>query len=122
MESYQQAKRTRSGKGASAMLNRNMRTGRHVKEATWFFIVVAICALFAASAVPAAELDSFDIPPQGDPSEYTGPFIGLEFADNALRTLPDANEGSLLLQGGVQGTVADIGVNNSVPAPGQSNG
>jgi FtsP/CotA-like multicopper oxidase with cupredoxin domain len=78
-----------------------------------------LCVVFAAQA---ARLDDFGPPPEGDPSAQTGPFIGLIYADNLLRTLPPANEGAFILQGGVQGTLDNVGVNNVVPPPGQSNG
>ncbi len=58
-------------------------------------------------------LDYFGPPPAPDPSAYTGPLIGEEFADDLLATLPDANEGAF--EGGATGTSADAGNNNTVP-------
>src|SRR5512146_481979 len=82
-----------------------------------FLFVVTLSILFSLSLAHGASLDYFGPPPAGDPSAYRDPII----SDN-VNLGPEANEGSLLLQGGVQGTVADVGVNNVVPAPGQSNG
>ena len=93
-------------------------SGYRFRKAGYILLGMALGGLLLVSPAPAAELDIFGPPPAGDPSEQKYPFIGLEFADNALRGVPPANEGSLLLQGGVQGTVADVGVNNVVQAPG----
>jgi len=59
------------------------------------------------------QLDFFGPPPPGDPSAFTGPFIGLEFADVFLATLPPANEGAF--EGGLTGTFEDPGENNVLP-------
>ena len=56
-------------------------------------------------------LDFFGPPPVGDPSAFTGPFIGLEFARDFLATLPPQNEGAF--EGGLTGTPVDAGVNNA---------
>ena len=58
----------------------------------------------------AAVLDSFGPPPAGDPSEHTGPLIGIQWAVDFLRNLDDANEGAF--EGGASGTAEDAGENN----------
>jgi len=55
----------------------------------------ALVVLFGASPAPAAMLDFFGPPPPGDPSVFTGPFIGLNFAKDFLATLPPTIEGAL---------------------------
>jgi len=95
--------------------------GRTRKVAS-FFLGLVFCGASIVIATQAAELDTFGPPPANDCSAQTGPFIGMIYADNLLQTAAPANEGALILEGGVQGDVPDIGVNNSVPAPGQSNG
>jgi FtsP/CotA-like multicopper oxidase with cupredoxin domain len=60
----------------------------------------------------AAVLDNFGPPPAGDPSEHTGPLIGIQWAVDFLAGLPPANEGAF--EGGATGTEADAGVNNSL--------
>ena len=98
---------------------------------------LALCGISIVVATQAAEMDYFGPPPDNDVSAQTGPYIGLTYADNALvaciNGVPNSppgctvglipgNEGSFLLQGGVQGDLHSVGINNSVPAPGQSNG
>src|SRR5690242_3160989 len=65
---------------------------------------------FAASPLSAATLDPFGQPPPGDPSAFTGPFIGLQFAKDLLATLPPAMEGSFE---GSSHTA--VGANNAIP-------
>jgi len=64
--------------------------------------------------IAPAAADFFGPPPPGDPSAYTGPFIG---DTQNLINLPPANEGAF--DGGLTGTEADAGADNSVrmPAP-----
>ncbi len=66
---------------------------------------------------PVQVTDFFGPPPAGDPSAFTGPLIGLQFAGDILATLLPANEGAFF--GGANGTPADAGANNSVPAGAQ---
>ncbi len=66
---------------------------------------------------PPGPLDVFGPPPAGDPSAFTGPLIGEQFAGAVLATLPPANEGSF--EGGPTGTSVDTSLNNSVPAAAQ---
>ena len=96
--------------------------GRRIREAMYLFLGLALCGVIIISPATAAVLDYFGPPPAGDPSAQTGPYVGMIYADNLLKTLPPANEGAIILQGGVQGTDNSVGVNNAVPAPGQSNG
>src|SRR6185369_16868802 len=72
-----------------------------------------VFALLGASPISAAVLDFFGPSPVGDPSAFTGPFIGLNFARDLLATLPPANEGAFV--GGQTGTFKDAGVNNVLP-------
>lgn len=67
---------------------------------------------------PAAVMDPFGPPPPGDPSVLTGPFIGLQFSDTLLSTLPEANAGSF--QGGPTGTKSDAALNGAVPLAAQT--
>src|SRR6185369_8478596 len=67
-----------------------------IKKFCYIFAGAALCVLIGASVSPAAVLDFFGPPPEGDPSAFTGPFIGLNFARDLLATLPPAFEGSLL--------------------------
>jgi manganese oxidase len=73
----------------------------------------ALVALLTAFPAGAANLDYFGPPPAGDPSALTGPYIGLQFADTLLSTLPETNLGSF--QGGATGTKADAALNGSIP-------
>src|SRR5690242_4320267 len=78
-----------------------------------FFFMVAISSwLLMASDVPAAVLDTFGPPPAGDPSAFTGPLIGENFAVD-FESLPPSNAGAFA--GGPTGTFRDAGVNNAVP-------
>ncbi|MBI5904171.1 MAG: multicopper oxidase domain-containing protein, partial [Deltaproteobacteria bacterium] len=101
-------------------MERHAAPGRRIRKTiyyfTYYFIGAALCGFLNVSIAPATELDDFGPPPEGDPSAQTGPFIGLQFADNALRGVPPANEGALILQDNVQGTVESVGV-NIVPPP-----
>ncbi len=58
----------------------------------------------------AAVLDDWGPPPAGDPSEHTGPLIGIQWAIDFLAGLDDANEGAF--EGGATGTAGDAGENN----------
>jgi FtsP/CotA-like multicopper oxidase with cupredoxin domain len=62
------------------------------------------------AGIAYGQLDFFGPPPAGDPSAFTGPFIGLEFADDFLSTLPPAFEGAF--EGA---THEDAGINNALP-------
>jgi len=84
-----------------------------IARAGWFMIGAALVVLQSASLSPAATLDVFGPPPAGDPSVLTGPFIGLNFAQGLLATLPPPNDGAFL--GGPTGTFTDAGVNNVLP-------
>ncbi|MGE5752815.1 MAG: hypothetical protein ACM319_04150, partial [Deltaproteobacteria bacterium] len=68
---------------------------RPATKVTSFLIVVTLCLLFGWSLAHGASLDYFGPPPAGDPSAYRDPII----SDN-VNLGPEANEGSLLLQGG----------------------
>ncbi|HXE98257.1 MAG TPA: multicopper oxidase domain-containing protein [Dongiaceae bacterium] len=82
------------------------------------FIGTALTGLVGVSFAPAAELDFFGLPPVGDPSVFTGPLIGLNFAQ-ALLALPPTNMGAFL--GGPTGTFEDAGLNNVLPKAVQTN-
>src|SRR6185369_5643352 len=84
-----------------------------IARAGWFMIGAALVVLQSASLAPAAVLDFFGPPPEGDPSALTGPFIGLNFAQGLLATLPEANGGAFV--GGPTGTFKDAGINNVLP-------
>ncbi|BCR04331.1 hypothetical protein DESUT3_14000 [Desulfuromonas versatilis] len=56
--------------------------------------------------------DFFGPPPADDPSAFTGPLIGEEFAEDALEELPVANAGAF--EGGATGTFEDAGEDNAV--------
>jgi len=74
-----------------------------------FFLGALICALLSTVQAPAATLDFFGPPPPGDPSAFTGPLIGRDFA-RELEKLAPANEGAL------EGSSEEaVGANNSVP-------
>src|SRR3990172_1928978 len=115
------------------MLKRGDILKRRFRQSGYFFLGLAVCGLSIVIATQAAELDSFGPPPDNDVSHQRGPFIGLLFADNALVPCIDntgvsppgctvglgpANEGAIILQGDVQGTHVNVGVNNVVPEPG----
>src|SRR6185369_5090382 len=101
------------------MLNKyNMLSGS-ITKASRFIIGTAFVVWQGATLAPAATLDFFGPPPAGDPSAFTGPFIGLNFAQALLATLPPPNEGSFL--GGPTGTAADAGINNVLPVALQTN-
>src|SRR6185369_407946 len=84
-----------------------------IARAGWFMIGAALAVLQGVSLAPAAPLDLFGPPPVGDPSAFTGPFIGLNFAQGFLATLPEANGGAFV--GGPTGTFVDAGINNVLP-------
>src|SRR5512142_538002 len=69
-------------------------------------------AIGACVTPPPGMLDCFAPPPAGDPSAFTGPFIGLQFARDLLATLPPANQGAFA--GGPSGTFRDAGINNVI--------
>ncbi|MEM5786110.1 MAG: hypothetical protein AAGU11_02255, partial [Syntrophobacteraceae bacterium] len=69
----------------------------------------ALVGCLISSQAFAAPLDEFGPPPEGDPSAFTGPVIGVTDFSN----LPAVNEGAF--DGGSTGTEADAGINNSVP-------
>ena len=77
-------------------------------------ITIATALLVAGFGVVAlaAVLDDFGPPPPGDPSEFTGPLIGVQWAIDFLATLDDANLGAF--DGGATGTAEDAGANNSL--------
>ena len=100
------------------MLKRDETLGRRVRKPAGFLLGMALCGFIYLSPAPAAVLDFFGPPPPGDPSEQTGPYIGLQYADNALKPCIDnvannppgctvgllpTNEGALILQGDVPG-------------------
>jgi len=63
--------------------------------------------------MPDLSADVFGPPPEGDPSAFTGPLIGLEFSGTLLTELDPAHEGAF--EGGPTGTEEDAGINNAVP-------
>ncbi|MHC1743638.1 MAG: multicopper oxidase domain-containing protein [Syntrophobacteraceae bacterium] len=65
-----------------------------------------------APFVLAQALDDFGPPPEGDPSAFTGPFIGLEFAPGQSGALQPQNEGAF--EGGHTATFEDAEINNVV--------
>ena len=119
------------------MLKRGDSLKRRIRKSGYFFLGLAVCGVSIVLATQAAELDEFGPPPDNDVSHQRSPFIGLTFADNALKPcindVPDnppgctvglgpANEGAIILEGGVQGTQDNVGENNIVPAPGIERG
>ena len=106
--------------------------GRRIGKPALFILGLTLCGVLSLSPAPAAVLDIFGPPPPGDPSEQTGPFIGLGYADNLLKPCtgglvppacnPDffpANEGAIILQDNVQGTHDDVGQNNYISVDNQ---
>ncbi len=91
-----------------------------MKKAGAYFVWTALCVLLSLSLGEAAVLDIFGPPPEGDPSAFTGPLIGRDFADDLLSTLPPANEGAFA--GGLTGTHTDAGINNAVQEDQQAGG
>ncbi len=74
-------------------------------------LIVSFVFIVSFAGIAFGQLDFFGPPPPGDPSEFTGPFIGLNFAQDALATLPPAFEGAL------EGSSHEaVGENNAVPA------
>ncbi|MFC1748306.1 multicopper oxidase domain-containing protein [Pseudomonadota bacterium] len=73
---------------------------------------IFIVSSFAVGSSHASGIGGSTIPPEGDPSAYTGPFIG-----EMPNSLPHANEGAF--EGGDTGTNADANANNSVPEDAQ---
>ncbi|NIO17054.1 MAG: multicopper oxidase domain-containing protein [Deltaproteobacteria bacterium] len=90
-----------------------------IKKAALSIASIPLGVLMTSLAL-AATLDFFGPPPPGDPSAFTGPLIGLEYADDFLATLPHANEGAF--EGGATGTFRDAGENNSVPEEEEQSG
>src|SRR3989339_498789 len=103
-------------------MKRDGRLWRPIRRATYFFLGLALCGASIVIATQAAELDVFGPPPDNDVSAQTGPFIGLQFADNALQGVAPANEGAIILEGDVQGTKDDVSANNVVQEPGIERG
>src|SRR6185369_10514785 len=95
------------------MLNRYMPLARPMKMARYLFIGATLFGLFGTAPATAAPLDFFGPPQAGDPSAFTGPLIGLNFARDFLATLLPANEGAFV--GGPTGTFKDAEVNNVLP-------
>lgn len=62
---------------------------------------------------PPATADYFGPPPEDDPSAFTGPYIGLEYAGNILETLTHTNKSAF--EGGITGSFLDAGAEISVP-------
>ncbi|RPJ08145.1 MAG: hypothetical protein EHM36_05845, partial [Deltaproteobacteria bacterium] len=91
---------------------------RPIKKINYFFLGATLSGLLITSLAVATVLDFFGPPPAGDPSAFTGPLIGLEFAQDLLATLPPANEGAF--EGGLTGTFEDPGGNNAVPVAQQT--
>lgn len=74
-------------------------------------------AVLASSLVAAAAvLDVHGPPPAGDPSEYTGPWIGTQYAVDALALVAPSNEASFA--GGLTGTHLDASAETVLRAPG----
>jgi len=99
-------------------IQKSMLFFRSGRKAEYFFSGAALAGLLITTLALAAALDVFGPPPAGDPSAFTGPSIGLEFAQGFLGTLPPANEGAF--EGGPTGTHEDPGVNNAMPAAQQT--
>jgi hypothetical protein len=76
------------------------------RKLTMALVVIGLNVMYIA---PAAA-DFFGPPPPGDPSAYTGPFIG---DTRNLEGTPLPNEGAF--EGGLTGTEVDAGADNSVP-------
>lgn len=95
------------------MLKRYWIMARSMKMAALLFIGAIFYGLLGTSPSLAIPIDLFGPPPAGDPSAFTGPFIGLNFAGQILATLPPTNQGSFV--GGPTGTSADAGINNVLP-------
>ncbi len=98
-------------------ISKRLRTqGRPPAELSWklnsLISAVALMALLMTSSVPAQPLDDFGPPPAGDPSAFTFPLIGEEFAIDALKDLDPVYKGSL--EGGPTGTFRDAGINNVI--------
>jgi len=72
-----------------------------------------IYLILSTSIAHAVPLDFFGEPPQGDPSAFTGLFIGPDFAKDLLAQFPPANAGAFT--GGATGTFKDAGTNIAVP-------
>jgi FtsP/CotA-like multicopper oxidase with cupredoxin domain len=66
-----------------------------IRKSGCFLAGAVLAWVIGVSPAPAAMLDFFGPPPAGDPSAFTGPFIGLNFAVDFLATLPPTFEGSL---------------------------
>jgi hypothetical protein len=73
-------------------------------------ITVFAACLTGGGVASAGPLGFFGPPAEGDPSAFTGPLIGLEFAGDILETLPPGFEGSF------EGSTHEAaGENNAVP-------
>jgi FtsP/CotA-like multicopper oxidase with cupredoxin domain len=100
------------------VLNLYQKLSRATRRADLLLIGTTLCGVLVAIPAMGAALDFFGPPPPGDPSAFTGPFIGLNFAADLLATLPPANQGAFT--GGPTGTFTDAGINNVVPAAQQT--
>ena len=76
------------------MTDRKCRTDTSLKKPLLLLIQGALCLTLNNSIALAGSLDFFGEPPLGDPSAFTGPFIGLDFARATLAQLPPANAGA----------------------------
>ena len=77
------------------------------RSMAWIVLTLMLCT---ASMVQGS--DDFSPPPTGDPSAFTFPLIGDEFAIDALRDAPGVYRGAL--EGGPTGTAADVGIKNVI--------
>jgi len=111
--------------------------GRRIGKPALCILGLALFGVLSLSPAPAAVLDYFGPPPHPDntsvdPSVQTGPYIGLQWADNALKPCtgalvppacnPDffpSNEGAIILQDNVQGTHDNVGQNNYISVDNQ---
>jgi FtsP/CotA-like multicopper oxidase with cupredoxin domain len=84
-----------------------------IYKAKYSVIGAGFFSLLIVSLALAVPIDDFG-PPEEDPSAFTGPFIGMEFAEDSLGTFHPANEGSF--EGGPTGTHEDPEISNSLPA------
>jgi hypothetical protein len=75
-------------------------------------LAAAVLVLGFGVVALAHVMDDFGPPPPGDPSEFTGPLIGVQEAIDDLARLDPANEGAF--NGGATGTEDDAFDNNSL--------
>jgi FtsP/CotA-like multicopper oxidase with cupredoxin domain len=100
------------------VLNLYQKLCRATRRVDFLLIGTTLCGVLVAIPAPGAALDFFGPPPPGDLSAFTGPFIGLNFAQDLIATLPPANKGAFT--GGPTGTFTDAGINNVIPAAQQT--